>query len=411
MYVAGLNAATIKEKTLFDLPIYTAMRDDTEMQKCIPNLECRRDLYQASQKIQDSLVRKYGSQLFDGIPPEDSSQKVPTFSTQLESLTNGEMILTGTAQEWDTEEIESFRKVLARSYVKEMHTVFNSYTNSVPLENYDNELLVSSSTSDGIKYGLDAFSVEYFKSPFALMGVYPHYLGGYDLLIYFVNKPDILFRVWVEKTGEGADEKWQMRMFGDTGVSDKEVRALAKEYSLVVAYFAEDTFNSSQITTAGYSDEELMKGIKYAESKMPPRITGDETEEDIYKNPYITHIRTALNGYLDGSNNGAEEAVALDNASASSADCGLGRFDKSYYKSKFFVYDVSDSEYGGVQAWIVFIDKPDTIFWTWVYQLANKNRDYSLRGFCKSGPPINRAAEFTTKMNMHIKSDGVYYSL
>ncbi|MCX6756564.1 MAG: hypothetical protein NTW35_00185, partial [Candidatus Nomurabacteria bacterium] len=57
--------------------------------------------------------------------------------------------------------------------------------------------------------------------------------------------------------------------------------------------------------------------------------------------------------------------------------CGLNNFDKSYYKSKFLILSASDNDYGGVQAYIIFVDKPDKIFWAWVYN------ESSLRVFCE----------------------------
>lgn len=145
--------------------------------------------------------------------------------------------------------------------------------------------------------------------------------------------------------------------------------------------------------TASSSDkaQNISDAIKYAESQEPPRIRGDETPQEIYSNPYIKHIRTALNGYLDGSNTGAEEAIALDENK--SDECGLDAFDKSYYRSKFLVFDAKDNDYGGVQTWIVFVNKPDTLFWAWVYRLGGDG-DYSLRGFCKAGPPDDKKEKF-----------------
>ena len=154
----------------------------------------------------------------------------------------------------------------------------------------------------------------------------------------------------------------------------------------------------------------MIEAIKKAESKEPPRITGKETEEEIYNNPYIKHIRTAFNGYLDGSNTGTEKAfrtMTLD--SPGQEKCGLDSFDKSYYKSKFFLYDASDSDYGGVQAYIVFKDKPDTLFWAWVYRLGGGG--YSLRGFCKAGPPDELKEEFLQTMEGYIKRGEIKFSL
>ena len=152
-----------------------------------------------------------------------------------------------------------------------------------------------------------------------------------------------------------------------------------------------------------YDIEAFMEAIKHTEATQPPRITGNETVEEIYNNPYVTHIRFALDNYLNGSNVGAKEAIMLEET-GDNTDCGLSNFDKSYYSSPFFVYDVADNEYGGVQTWIVFTEKPDTLFWTWVYRLG-WDGEYSLRGFCESGPPKDKRAEFLERMQEYINSD------
>ena len=100
-------------------------------------------------------------------------------------------------------------------------------------------------------------------------------------------------------------------------------------------------------------------------------------------------------------NIGAEEVIALEESSKSDK-CGLGIVDKSYYESKFLLYGAADNDYGGVQAYIVFIDKPDTIFWAWVYRLGGDG-EYSLRGFCKTGPPDESKKEFTETMKSIIE--------
>ena len=147
--------------------------------------------------------------------------------------------------------------------------------------------------------------------------------------------------------------------------------------------------------------EGIEEGIKYAESQRPPGITEeDPSDEEIYNNPYIKHIRAALDGYLNGTNNGVEEYDALNN-DIEGLNCGLNSFDESYYKSKFIILHAENSAYGGVSAHIVFINKPDTIFWTWTYQYDIG--EYTLRAFCKDGPPEDREKEFKNFIDGIIK--------
>lgn len=147
-----------------------------------------------------------------------------------------------------------------------------------------------------------------------------------------------------------------------------------------IAAFTFYGFRSQSVSPAdsAVSTEEIMETIKQSESQRPAGISNSPTEDEIYSNPYILHIRTALNGYLDGTNNGIEAGEM--NAIVKEDNCGLDGFNRSYYKSKFIVASAEKSDYGGVQAHIVFIDKPDTMFWAWVYKYVGG--EYVLRAFC-----------------------------
>ena len=147
--------------------------------------------------------------------------------------------------------------------------------------------------------------------------------------------------------------------------------------------------------------DKFKEAIKYAESQEPPRIGKDPTVEDVYNSPYIKHIRFALNGYLDSTNNGIEEHALVDDFGEDG--CGLNKFSKTYYKSKFLVFNAEDGDYGGVQAYIVFVDKPDTLFWVWVYRLGGDG-EYVLRAFCADGPPEEKRLEFKVHIEEIIKN-------
>lgn len=136
----------------------------------------------------------------------------------------------------------------------------------------------------------------------------------------------------------------------------------------------------------------LMAGIKYAESQREDpaadAVIKTTNEKELYSNPYIKHIRTALNGYLDGTMNGVEEGTSEKSELDSGYRCGLDSFDKAYYKSEFTVLKVEKNDYGGVVAYIAFLNKPDTIFWSWVYQYAGG--EYILRGFCENAALVEQ---------------------
>jgi|SRR3989344_18266 len=201
-----------------------------------------------------------------------------------------------------------------------------------------------------------------------------------------------------------------MKIFAD--IIKKFRSSIFAEYApmllVVLAFFAVAFFIAEQNSSNKDETSKIAEVIRKLEAEEPPRITGNETEEEIRNNPYIKHIRTALNGYLDGSNTGAEEVVAL--GEDISSGCGLSDSDRAYYESKFLLYGATDNDYGGVQAYIVFVDKPDTIFGAWVYRLGGDG-EYSLRGFCKAGPPDELKEEFTQTMINLIERGEIRFSL
>lgn len=160
----------------------------------------------------------------------------------------------------------------------------------------------------------------------------------------------------------------------------------------------------------------MMQAIKDMESEFPPAITYDETEEEMYKNPYILGIRKAFDNYLNGTNVGVEELIAIEEAgfdelnesSFSMDNCGLSKY-KSYLDSKFFLYHVENGEFGGLHARIVFTDKPDKLFWVWVYMLGGD--EPSLRGFCEVELDEENKTKFIEAMKEYINSEDFKYSI
>jgi len=104
-----------------------------------------------------------------------------------------------------------------------------------------------------------------------------------------------------------------------------------------------------------------------------------------YQDPYVIHIRKALNGYLSGTNYGMDDPKSTINGDPSfNKDgllTGLKNFSNDYYKSKFIVYSINSSIAGGYFIRIEFQDKPDKIFLAWVYKLGTGA--YDLREFAQ----------------------------
>jgi hypothetical protein len=136
------------------------------------------------------------------------------------------------------------------------------------------------------------------------------------------------------------------------------------------------------------------------------------TEEEIYNNPFVKHIRAALNGYLNGSNEGIEDDLVINgfnDSSGNDLNCGLAKFDKSYYKSKFIVWSSEPGKFGGIITNLVFTEKPDTVFEAMVYQYADG--EYVLRYFCERGPKEEFRAKFPDMIRAMLKDGMFHYSL
>lgn len=98
-----------------------------------------------------------------------------------------------------------------------------------------------------------------------------------------------------------------------------------------------------------------------------------------YKNPFVLHIRKALDNYLIGINEGINPVAIKADKGEGGTIGGLDSFSKKYYKSKFIVFVINNSDFGGKIINIVFQDKPDKLFNAWVYQITDGS--YELRGF------------------------------
>jgi len=145
------------------------------------------------------------------------------------------------------------------------------------------------------------------------------------------------------------------------------------------------TISESTASREEIDVEKLMAGIKYAESQREDEAADTlikaTNEKELYDNPYIKHLRVAFNGYLDGTNEGVESGVSEKSESESELKCGLGSFNRDYFKSEFFIIETEKNDYGGIVAYIAFENNPDRVFWAWVYQYGGG--DYILRGFCE----------------------------
>lgn len=101
-----------------------------------------------------------------------------------------------------------------------------------------------------------------------------------------------------------------------------------------------------------------------------------------YQNPYVLHLRKVLDVYLVDRFFGMDAPEAVDEKRVEGGMVyGLSAFDRTYYKSKFIVWQIDDHIGGGKEITLIFQVKPDRIFHAWVYQLGDKDGEYDLRAF------------------------------
>ena len=113
-------------------------------------------------------------------------------------------------------------------------------------------------------------------------------------------------------------------------------------------------------------------------------------KESTIKDPYLQHLRVALDGYIAGTNNGIKlpEFVVKSGKTIENQILGLSSFDKSYYRSEFTVIKIEDGPSYGKILTIFFENKPDKIFECWIYK--DENGYYDLRGFWEYQPNIEK---------------------
>lgn len=103
----------------------------------------------------------------------------------------------------------------------------------------------------------------------------------------------------------------------------------------------------------------------------------------VYQDPYVIHLRKALNEYLYGTDEGVEIAeTAITATESARTRFGLDSFDRSYYESNFVVLSINPGAFGGVEVTIMFQDKPDKVFIAWLYLMGTDEEGiYDFRGF------------------------------
>jgi hypothetical protein len=104
----------------------------------------------------------------------------------------------------------------------------------------------------------------------------------------------------------------------------------------------------------------VLSGQDKTTSKIPEgeaQFSQEQLEQYylVYKNPDVRYLRTLFDSYLKGSGATEQERGILS------------KWDKAYFSSKFIVMSRDANTFGGTFITILFQDRPDKVFVTWVY--------------------------------------------
>jgi hypothetical protein len=118
--------------------------------------------------------------------------------------------------------------------------------------------------------------------------------------------------------------------------------------------------------TNAFSVDKELKPSKEEVKEMV--LTPDQMKKyaSTYKDPYVLHIRKAINSFLSGKLIGRDSYKDLK------------AVDQEYLKNKFIVLSVENSLMGGRDISLISQKKSDKIFWAWVYKTEG---GYELRAF------------------------------
>lgn len=147
---------------------------------------------------------------------------------------------------------------------------------------------------------------------------------------------------------------------------------------LLLAFVAFGYLNINKTNPSETIQESPVEFKDVKSSELNP----EELEEyyAVYKNPFVLYLREVLNAYLANDISRVDISTkAVKENRQEGIIHGLDAFDKGYYGSKFVVVSFNKNLAGGADIFIAFQDKPDKIFYAWVYPLTYGN--YELREF------------------------------
>lgn len=168
-------------------------------------------------------------------------------------------------------------------------------------------------------------------------------------------------------------------------------------YTVLIAMSCSDGKNQEQdlavlsdslANNSNQSDIAATSNLLQIDIPVDDIVPAEFTKDDIAslastgKAPFVINFRQALNDYYKGK----AESPYFERSALIAVGDNLTTFDKSYYKSKFFILKVNtDYPVGGVFMDILFRNKPDKVFTVWMFEtegifklrMFEQNLDYS----------------------------------
>jgi hypothetical protein len=210
-------------------------------EQCMKDTECILSTHFTLDNLQTITVADIGSQTknylslqkegYDIYNPKNIT-KGERYGTVLESLTHGEATISAEPITFTEKDVEDFQKNYSqKDFIVFLRTTFDNYRKGNAVSISNEELTIKCNIVEGQTFGLSGFDPRYYKSKFVPFAVYRHITGGYDVLLFFVDKPDILFRVWISKNKDGA---YELKTIKNSGVPKNEVEALYKSFENIL---------------------------------------------------------------------------------------------------------------------------------------------------------------------------------
>ncbi len=221
-----------------------------------------------------------------------------------------------------------------------------------------------------IEHGFQAPDTITQKNSYTMLATHPdvsyNLYDGYFMV--FKSTDHGVYQIQFTKTLDGSDEESHKKIL-QWALDNMNLLKQVGNITITDDWWS--TLRSSIDTTSpNPSPLTTVEAVVFSEEEI-------QQYKETLKGPYVAQVRTGLNGYLDGSNNGIDGDFTIKRKQEDGIISGLESFDKSYYQSKFIVIGVDDFIGGGKEVSIIFQDKPDKMFGAWVYDRP----DYILRGF------------------------------